>query len=107
MNIVSDGARPRILGEIATTTGLAPCFSLSLGKRNRMTQFASGLFRCPCCESVKPSADFPPRKDRASGRMSRCHSCDRQRSAAYYLQNRRQVLDRQARNRRQRVGVSA
>lgn len=40
--------------------------------------------RCAQCGIIKPVDQFPPRKDRSSGRMSRCHECDRKRSAERY-----------------------
>ena len=50
---------------------------------------------CAVCRVTKPVEDFPPRRDRKSGVMSRCHQCDAQRAARYYEANRVQVLARQ------------
>lgn len=68
--------------------------------------------KCARCGVTKPLEDFPPRKDRPVGRMSRCHECDRARSQAYYLANREKVNARTskalaARNHRDRAAAIA
>jgi hypothetical protein len=47
--------------------------------------------RCPRCGLVRSVADFPPRKDRSSGVMSRCKFCDAAKAATYRAAN----LDRE------------
>lgn len=51
--------------------------------------------QCPLCGDWKPVADFPPRKDRESGVMSRCHRCDAARAGAYRGDHLEQERERQ------------
>lgn len=52
--------------------------------------------RCPVCELIKPVDEFPPRRDRPDGRMSRCRPCDAERSRARYAAGKRRSGEAEA-----------
>ena len=57
---------------------------------------ATEVARCYSCGEHKPVGEFSRDPSKASGRSSRCRACDRNRSKAYYAENRERVLARHA-----------
>jgi hypothetical protein len=54
------------------------------------------LARCYACGEDKPVGEFSPDRSKASGRMSICRACVREKSRVYYRANRERVLARMA-----------
>ena len=49
---------------------------------------------CLDCKEQKPLEDFYRRKTAKDGRQSRCKSCEKERCAQYYVQNKSRLLDK-------------